>query len=200
MAGPPDRPIASLEVGRLERRLDVCSNGLWLYAPKRDLGRNRASGGRLDLVHKADMKKFRTVRLKARRGLSTVEVDGKTVMSRALYNGFPLLETWFGQAQGAKGESWWRGVRCQVANETEPDHVWDWQASRGEHPDQYQIDHMLELHANTPSEGHRPDNGYSSWVELEDGRIFMVNYSNRGDPPPGSHLYGVYFTLEDFRT
>ena len=200
VAGPPDRPIASLEVGRLERRLDVCSNGLWLYAPKRSLGRNRASGGRLDLVHKADMTKFRTVRLKARRGLSTVELDGKTVMSRALYNGFPLQETWFGQAQGAKGESWWRGVHYQVANETEPDHVWDWQASRGEYPDQYQIDHMLELHANTPSEGHRPDNGYSSWVELEDGRIFMVDYSNRGDPYTNSHVYGVYFSPADFQT
>ena len=198
VAGPPNQPIASLEIGRLERRLDICSNGLWLYAPKRDLAQNRASGGRIDLIHRVDMRKSRNVRLRAQKGLFTVEVDGKVVLSRALYNDFPLQETWFGRAAKGLGKSWWRALAYQVSNETEPDHRWEWQAQRGEHPDQYQLDHMLELHANPPSAEHRPDNGYSSWVQLEDGRIFMVDYSNRGDPPPGSHLYGVYFSPEDF--
>src|SRR5262249_42721370 len=52
--------------------------------------------------------------------------------------------------------------------------------------------------ANPPREGHRPDNGYSSWVELPDGRIYFVDYSNRGDPPPGAHLYGAYLSPADF--
>ena len=198
--GPPGQPIASLEIGRLERRLDVCSNALRLYAPKRDLGPNRASGGRIDLIHKVDMTKPRLIRLNAWKGLFTVQVDGKVVMSRALYNDFPLLETWFGRAENGKGKSWWSRAAYQVSNETEPHHQWEWDARSGEYPDQYQLDHMLELHANTPSATHRPDNGYSSWVELEDGRVFMVDYSNRGDPRTKSHLYGVYFSPEDFRT
>ena len=198
--GAPDQPIASLEIGRLERRLDVCSNGLWLYAPKRDLGPDRASGGRIDLIHKVDMTKSRSVRLRAQKGLFTVEVDKKVVLNRALYNDFPLLETWFGRAIGGTGKSWWRRVSYQVTNETEAAHHWGWQAQSGEHPDQYQLDHMLELHANYPSATHKPDNGYSSWAELSDGRFFMVDYSNRGDPRALSHLYGVYFSLEDFRS
>ena len=146
------------------------------------------------------MTKPRTVRLNAWKGLFTIQVDGKVVMSRALYNDFPLLETWFGRAESGKGKSWWSRAAYQVSNDTEPHHQWKWDAQSGEHPDQYQLDQMLELHANTPSATHRPDNGYSSWVEVEDGRIFMVDYSNRGDPRTKSHLYGVYFSPGDFRT
>ena len=37
-------------------------------------------------------------------------------------------------------------------------------------------------------------------VGLEDGSVLMVNYSNWGDSRTKSHLYGAYFSPEDFRT
>ena len=43
-----------------------------------------------------------------------------------------------------------------------------------------------------------PDHGYSSWVQREDGRIFLVDYTNCGDVPNTSHLVGVYLEPEDF--
>ncbi len=46
---------------------------------------------------------------------------------------------------------------------------------------------MTLLHAN---DGDHPDHGYSSWLQLPDGRISFVDYSNRGDEPGKSHLVG----------
>src|SRR5205085_9138630 len=109
-------------------------------------------------------------------------------------------ETWFGRSPEGEGDIWWRNFSYYSKNQTEPDQFWNWDARLGQHPDQYQIDRILELQSNPPSEGHtpaapwlpgQPDNGYSSWVELPDGRIYMVDYSNRGDPAPTAHLYGV---------
>ncbi len=72
---------------------------------------------------------------------------------------------------------------------------------------------MLEIHANPPSdpgayvEWRRgeassgvPDNGYSSWVELPDGNIYFVDYTNRGDTPPQGHLYGTVLTPHDLES
>ena len=47
-------------------------------------------------------------------------------------------------------------------------------AASGDFPDQYQLDHIIEVEATT--NGH--DNGYSGWVQLDDGRIFVVNYTD----------------------
>ena len=43
-----------------------------------------------------------------------------------------------------------------------------------------------------------PDNGYSSWVELPDGSVYFVDYTNHGDPAPFGHLYGAVLTPDDF--
>jgi hypothetical protein len=42
---------------------------------------------------------------------------------------------------------------------------WDWKASSGNYPDQYQIDHTLELMGNPPVPYRLPDNGYSAFIE-----------------------------------
>jgi hypothetical protein len=49
-----------------------------------------------------------------------------------------------------------------------------WNAARGDFPDQYQFDHIIEVEATV--NGH--ENGYSGWVQLEDGRVFVVNYAD----------------------
>ena len=158
----------------------------------------RASSNRIriDLLHKVDMISYRRIRLQARGGLFSVILDGQTVASRALYNDFPLQGTWFGHLVGAMGDSLWRDVVYSVTNQSEPNR--HWHAVQGQYPDQYQIDHVLELHANPPGPDYQPDNGYFSWVELSDGLIFIVDYTNRGDAVPTSHLYGVCFSLPDF--
>jgi hypothetical protein len=49
-----------------------------------------------------------------------------------------------------------------------------WSAERDGFPDQYQLDHMVEVDASVSG----CDQGYSGWVQLEDGRIFVVNYTD----------------------
>jgi hypothetical protein len=191
VSGPPDQPVAAMEPSRMGIGIAFCSNAVWLSNERRAPGRPV-----IDNLHRCDMTEFRRVVLRIRRGLAAVDVDGRTVMYAVLRDEMPLRETWFGRA--GMGESWWRSFSYRVRNATEPAHASTWQAQDGRHPDQYQLDHILEVHANPPGEGHRPDNGYSSWLELPDGRIYFVDYSNRGDPPPGSHLYGAYLSPSDF--
>lgn len=49
-----------------------------------------------------------------------------------------------------------------------------WKAGDDRFPDQYQLDHIVEVEAST--NGH--EQGYSGWVQLGDGRIFVVNYTD----------------------
>ena len=190
--GPADKPIAKMEISRLGVSLEISSSAIWL----RDERRPGRSGA--DSRHSVDMTSFHRLHLEIKKGLVTVRVDGKPVIYRIIRDEMRLRETWFGTVPEDGGDIWWRDFVYHVKNQTEPDHLWGWQARLGKYPDQYQIEHMLELHSNPPSEKHRPDNGYSSWVELPDGRIYVVDYSNRGDPIPTAHLYGVYLSPEDF--
>jgi len=209
VSGPRDQPVAAMAVSRIGVAVEICSNAIWLKNERRPAGRPV-----IDSRYEADMTSFRKVRMQVRKGLLTVELDGKTVIPAVIRDERPLAETWFGRAAEAQGDTWWRSFTYYARNPTEPDHLWTWQARLGQYPDQYQIDHMLELHSNPPSEGHlaspgfgnpvlrtergRPDNGYSSWTELPDGRVYVVDYTNKGDPPPTAHLYGVYFSPDDF--
>ena len=193
VAGPPDRAIAKMVISRIGVGVEIGTNGVWLRDDRRP---NRPP--RIDEIRKVDMTREHRIGLYVRKGLVTVKVDGKTVIYRIVRDELRLQETWFGRQSDSDGEVWWRNFTYYVRNATEPDHLWNWQALLGRYPDQYQLDRMLEVHANPPLPNHNPDNGYSSWVELPDGRIFMVDYTNRGDPSPTSHLYGVYFSPEDF--
>ena len=74
------------------------------------------------------------------------------------------------------GRSLWR--RFEAVND-DPDpkigrRVMAWDAGLDNFPDQYQLDHIVEVEACV--NGH--ENGYSGWVQLEDGRIFVVNYTD----------------------
>jgi hypothetical protein len=91
-----------------------------------------------------------------------------------------------------------RSVTWQSANETEPEIYWSWNARSGKYPDQYTIDRMLEINPNPPQPHRNPDNGYSSWVQLPSGEIYLTDYTTRGDPPPAGHLYAARFSANDF--
>ncbi|MBT5059619.1 MAG: exo-alpha-sialidase [Gemmatimonadetes bacterium] len=63
-----------------------------------------------------------------------------------------------------------------------------WSADSGEFPDQYQLDHMVEVAAAATSH----DLGYPGWTQIHDGRIFAVDYTDDTAPPnrPGSGIFG----------
>ena len=67
--------------------------------------------------------------------------------------------------------------------------VTSWVAERDGFPDQYQLDHIIEIEAS--ANGH--EQGYSGWVQLEDGRIFVVHYTDDTSAAsrPNPHMFGV---------
>ncbi len=91
------------------------------------------------------------------------------------------------------GYSLWRRVEEVLDDPVTGRQVYSWSAASGEFPDQYQLDHIIEVGATIIG----GDQGYSGWVELEDGRIFVVNYTDdtapmlRYDPYQGSALLGI---------
>jgi hypothetical protein len=151
-----------------------------------------------------DLTRYRTVRLHHHRGWMRVEVDGEVLLNRSVYreeapatdhHGVnPERRTQFGQV-GISGESRWRRVSYQVKNPTLKNYHWSWVASEGHWPDQYQRERLIQVHANHPAQ--KPDHGYSSWLTLKDGRIFLVDYTNYRDVLGTSHLVGVYLTPND---
>ena len=108
----------------------------------------------------------------------------------------PSKRTQFGQL-GETGQSYWRRVSYSVKNPTLEDIEWSWDASDGVPPDEYQRTRMIQIHANDPEQMPNPDHGYTSWLHLNDGRILLVDYTNRGDQPGQSHLVGIHFGEDD---
>lgn len=160
-------------------------------------------GGALMRRH-VDLTQYRTVRLHHRQGWFRVEVDGKLVLNRCVFReeapasdfhgADPLRRTQFGQF-GETGQSFWRKLSYQVINPMLEDVHWSWSAADGTWPDQYQRDRLIQLHGNHPAQKPTPDHGYSSWVILDDQRIYFVDYTNHGDKPHKSHLVGLFIEL-----
>lgn len=156
--------------------------------------------------HKVDMTQFHTIGLHHSQGWLQIKLDGQTVMHRAIFRedgnasdfhgGDPLKRSQFGQF-GTSGCSYWKRISYHLDNPTLPDFDYEWTADSGEFPDQFQRDHMIQIHANHPSQQPWPDHGYSSWIQRPDGVVYLVDYTNAGDVPDTSHLVGVYIEPED---
>jgi hypothetical protein len=74
----------------------------------------------------------------------------------------------------ATGYSIWRRFETILDDPVLGRRAYSWSAERDGFPDQYQLDHIVEVDASVNGE----DQGYSGWVQLEDGRIFVVNYTD----------------------
>lgn len=162
----------------------------------------------IDFRKSVDMTRYRRLTVHHRRGLLQVRVDGETLIHGCVFReedrlanfhggGDLAARTGFGQL-GDAGASFWKRVTYRVTNPSLPQTNWVWQASAGEWPDEYQRRRLIQIHANHPDQKPSPDHGYSSWLELPDGRIFLVDYTNCGDQPHKSHLVGVYLHPEDY--
>jgi len=220
VAGPAGVPVAFLSLARVNASrgpvvLALAADGLRLLPQ----GDTRAlaiagnpifakSGEDIDSRAAADLTRYRTVALRLRRGLMQVLVDGQVVLNSCVFweslplNDFlsqdPSKRTQFG-ALGELGRSSWQEVTYRVDNPAQPPVRWHWQASAGAWPDQYQRDRLIQIYGNPAVPGHSPDHGYTSWLTLADGRILLVDYTNRDDPAGKSHLVGVYLQPGDLQ-
>ncbi|MBM3265477.1 MAG: exo-alpha-sialidase [candidate division Zixibacteria bacterium] len=87
----------------------------------------------------------------------------------------------------ATGYSLWRRVEVVVEEPDRPRRAVNWDAKRDGIPDQYLLDHIIEIEASPDG----LDQGYSGWVELPDGRIFVVNYTDDAAPRNATPRLGV---------
>jgi len=100
------------------------------------------------------------------------------------------------------GHSVWRSFQATYDDPKTGSRSVSWQADKDGFPDQYQLDRLVEVGATVSG----CDQGYSGWVELKDGRIFVVNYTDdtarwncdASFPPLGvSWIRGTYLLPED---
>ena len=162
--------------------------------------------GRHEVKHSADMTRFRKVALRHRRGWLQVQIDGASVLHTCVFReetlasdfhgGDPMRRTQFGQF-GDSGRSYWRCVSYRLDNSKLDNFTWIWEASSGEYPDQYQRERIIQIHGNHPDQKPWPDHGYSSWIQRQDGSIYLVDYTNAGDVADTAHLVGVNIVPDD---
>jgi len=87
------------------------------------------------------------------------------------------------------GYSIWRRVEAILDDPQTGRRALSWSAEEDGFPDQYQLDHIIEVEASVS--GH--EQGYSGLIELDDGRIFVVHYTDDTAPVsrPNPHNMGV---------
>ncbi|MEW6749417.1 MAG: sialidase family protein [Candidatus Latescibacterota bacterium] len=76
------------------------------------------------------------------------------------------------------GYSLWRRLEARLGDPQGGAWRQAWDARQDGFPDQYQLDRVLEVDASIRGW----DQGYSGWVELADGRIYVVNYTDDTAP------------------
>lgn len=192
--GADFQAAAFMSIAHIGVVLHIAANGIW----------TRPGG---DFLHQIDMTRTRKVTLHHRRGWLQIRVDDETVINQCVFResmpggdsrGAGNLRGYSAWGQpGTGGRSHWQAVTYDVQNRTLDPFRWSWQAEAGDYPDQYQQDRMIQIHGNHPEQLPGPDHGYSSWIQLRDGTIFLVDYTNYGDPPGNAHLVGVYLDPAD---
>ena len=71
--------------------------------------------------------------------------------------------------------SHWRAVSVKVKNDPRDYSIdWNWTPAQG-YPDQFRRDRTVVLDYAYPA-----DCGYSSWTQLPDGKIVILDYTNGG--------------------
>jgi hypothetical protein len=133
-----------------------------------------------------DTRGWHTYRIVRADGEIVIFADGVEKLREKL-DGIWVREVRFGNRAVPKGGevypqnrsvSHWRAVRVQVRNDARDHSIdWRWTPAQG-YPDQFRRDRTVVLDYAYPS----ADCGYSSWTQLPDGRIVIVDYTNARDP------------------
>ena len=159
-----------------------------------------------DPLLRADVKPgvFHTYRIQSRRGSMKLLIDGRLVWEtkkgqvslKKISHWLPLVVPGHVLAFGnevadstnllyvkptdlvpeVSGYSIWRSFKAITDDPHEKidRRVTSWKAGDDRFPDQYQLDHIVEVDAS--ANGY--EQGYSGWVQLADGSIFLVNYTD----------------------
>lgn len=188
VSGEKDERCAYVQLAHVNVRLWIAPDGLYLADAE---VRHRMIDGHWP----ADMTAWHRLRIHHTSGLLRVYLDGRDVLRFRLPSPGPFVPTCFGSAPNGTGTSYWKTVSYLTRNQTEPEYCWVWDCRQGDFPDQYESDRLLELHPNTHE---RADNGYSSWLQFDDGEILVLDYTNDGDPHGQSHIVGCRLRAEDF--
>ena len=187
-------PAAFLSVSRLKTN----RGPVVLYLTENNIFLNNSRKN-----YSVDLSNYQKIKIHHRKGLLQISVNGTPVLSASTWHESdftsdfgrstsPHVRTMFGQT-GDQGSSSWKQVSYKIHNRNLPDWQWEWSAKSGLWPDQYQRDRLTQIHGNHPDQnGGSPDHGYSSWLQLEDGKIIFVDYTNLGDQPAKSHLVGAF--------
>ena len=72
------------------------------------------------------------------------------------------------------GYSIWKEFNSKIIDPDAGTRTMNWCAKDGCFPDQYQLDNIIEIDASITGN----DQGYSDWVQMEDGSVFLVNYTD----------------------
>ena len=148
----------------------------------------------VDLVCNVDMTQWRELVIDYRDGKIEIYIDGKSLIRKMVYQDAILERSYFGSDSEHEGTLNLRSVSYKVDNPSDDKHSYEWQAGSGEYPNQYEIDRWFELDYN---HNPNPDGGYSSWLQLPDGRIFVADYTNEDAPPGKAYLKGYYIRPEE---
>ena len=76
------------------------------------------------------------------------------------------------------GYSIWRRAEVHLDDPKTGAYRAAWSARSDGFPDQYQLDHIIEIEGSALGN----DQGYSGWVQLDDGQIFVANYTDDTAP------------------
>ncbi len=148
----------------------------------------------INLMCNVNMAQWRELVIDYQDGKIEIYVDGKSLMRRLIFQDTILERSYFGSDPEYEGTLNLRSVSYKVDNPSDHKHSYEWQATSGKYPNQYEIDRWFELDYN---HNPNPDHGYSSWVQLPDGRIFVADYTNEDAPPGKAYLKGYYLRPEE---
>ena len=171
---------ATLRVGQADLEGCAISAGCWVrFLPDRICLSERPEAG-----FAFDTRDWHTYRILRGNGRIAIEVDGTRMLDE------PMGELWvrevhFGNRAGAlKGGggyahnhsvTFWRSISARVSNALDYSLNWSWDPSKG-YPDQFRRDRVVVLDYSYPA-----DCGYSSWTQMPDGRIVILDYTNGGN-------------------
>jgi len=170
---------ATLRVEQAEANGVTISAGCWVhFAPDRVY-----LGGRPEIGFPVDTTVWRDYRIIREKGVLRIWVDGTERLSAPIA-GIWVREVRFGNRavrpirepySRNAAVSHWRSVAVKVDNADDYSIDWSWVPSQG-YPDQFRRDRTVVLDYAYPA-----DCGYSSWTQLPDGKIIIVDYTTGGN-------------------
>jgi hypothetical protein len=167
---------ATLRVESAAEHAAAISAGVWVrFTPDRVSLADRPAAG-----FAIDARQWHTYRIVRAGGFVTISVDGVEKLRE------PLGDLWVRQVRFGNratspsgpayarnaGVTHWRALSAKVANADDTSIDWRWTPRQG-YPDQFRRDRIAVL--DTAYAG---DCGYSSWTQLPDGKLVIVDYTS----------------------